>query len=297
MCKYITARNVYIFFVLFLVIIFCLIPKNVLGVQTPEEKKGLTVSPLRSEIELSSGSMVNGKLSVENQSNETIEVSFSADEFRIVNQQYDYEFENESEISKWVTFKNDKITLKPGEIRENIYSVGVPYSAEPGGYYISIFVSTVSNYSKKVISSEQRIASLLYITVTGDVSRIGNLVSLSLPWLVTGSEQWSALLQNQGTTHYRSRYSVTIYNIFNQIASEKKIGEALILPNTIRLITDDLIVPTWPGFYKVKANIGLGDNPAKEVIRYILFLPLWSILTVIFLIIFLTILIIKKRKN
>ncbi len=282
-------------YLLILLIIFFIFT-NIKNVVADSNVKGLTLSPLRSEIELSSGSMVNGKLSVKNQSNETIKVSFSADEFKVVNQQYDYAFDQESEISKWVTFKNDRLILEPGQTKENIYSVGVPNSAEPGGYYISIFASTVSNFSKNAINSEQRIASLLYVTITGDVSRIGKLVSFSSPWLLTSNQQWSVLLQNKGTTHYRSRYSITFYSIFGQIMSGTKTGEALILPNTIRLITDDYIMPKWPGLYKVKSIIGLGDNPAKEVIRYVLFLPLWSILAILLFIIFLTILIVRKKK-
>ncbi len=259
--------------------------------------KGLTVSPLRTELDIAPGTAESGYLTVKNSSGVEIDIVLKADEFSVINQQYDYAFTEESDVAKWVSFENDEINLKAGESRKVKYEVGVPQSAEPGGRYISLFVSTSSKSLDNGIISEQRIASLLYITVTGDVSRVGHLMSLTSPWFITDSGEWSALLQNQGTTHYRSRYNVTFYGPFGQIASKTKTGEALILPGTVRLVTSNFTMPVLPGVYKVVFVIGLGDTPAEIAVRYLLFLPRWSVMLAVILAATLTALKVRKTRS
>lgn len=251
------------------------------GNESAVQSKGLTLSPLRSEFNIAPGTSHKGSLTVTNSSGESIDVKFNANEFSVINQQYDYAFTEESEVSKWIVFETDEVTLKANETKKIFYDIGVPQSAEPGGRYVSLFASTGSRSSEKGIVSEQRIASLLYITVTGEVSRIGSLMSLASPWYVTKNGQWSVLLSNKGTTHYRSRYNVTFYDPFGQIASESKTGESLILPGTARLVTDSFSMPKWPGLYKVVYVIGLGDTPAEITVRYMLYLPVWAVIAII----------------
>lgn len=260
-----------------------------------QSKKGLTISPIKKELNVTPGTVVNGYLVVENTSDGAINVDLKADEFSVINQQYDYAFTEESEVSKWVTFKEKSASLKAGETKKIFYDVSIPQSAEPGGYYVGLFVGTSSGSSDEGIISEQRIASLLYITVLGDVSRVGRLVSIVSPWLSINHGEWSALLKNEGTTHYRSRYNVTFYSLFGQIASKTKTGEALILPGTIRLITDNFDMPKWPGLYKASFVIGLGDTPSETAVRYLLFLPPWSI-GLILIVVVMTILLMRKLK-
>lgn len=258
------------------------------------QSKGFTLSPLRSEFNISPGAVEKAFLTVSNSSDEPIKINFEADEFGVINQQYDYTFTEESEVSRWITFAENDIGLKAGETKKISYIVAVPQSAEPGGRYVSLFVGTKSSPSDKGIVSEQRIASLLYITVTGEVSRIGSMMSLALPWYVATDGQWSALLRNEGTTHYRSRYNVTFYSMFGQVVSETRTGEALILPGTIRLVKDDLVMPKWPGLYKVVFVIGLGDTPAEKATRYVLFLPYWSTILLVVLMILVIVTIVRK---
>jgi hypothetical protein len=209
-------------------------------------------------------------------------VAMSAEVFSVINQQYDYAFTAESNVVQWVSFDHTEISLQPGKSQDVKYMVGVPLSAEPGGRYISLFASTnTSDPTNSGIQSRQRVASLLYITVLGDVSRVGHLVSLTSPWLIGGDSIWSVALQNTGSTHYRSRYSLQIKDLILGSTAAGMSGEALILPGTVRLVTDSLPAPFWPGFYKAVYNIGLGDNPAVTKINLILYMPIWAVIIVI----------------
>lgn len=243
------------------------------NVYAETSREGLTVSPLRKEIDITPGTSLDGTLTVINSTDKSIKVNLSAEEFSVINQQYDYAFTAESDATKWVTFNNAEIDLTAGESKKVKYSVGVPLSAEPGGWYVSLFTSTDVKSSDENVNSRQRIASLLYITVLGDVTRSGHLVSLTSPWMAGGKSIWSAALQNTGTTHFRSRYNVQIQNLFGHSMVVSKLGDALILPGTVRLVTDELPLPQLPGLYKIVYTIGLGDTPAKVETRFILYLP------------------------
>lgn len=240
--------------------------------------KGLTVSPLRNEIEIAPGVSKNGSMTVTNSTNSSMNVSFSAEKFSVINQQYDYAFTAETDMAKWVVFQTPEIELSAGESKKISYSIGVPLSAEPGGRYISMFATTnTESAGGGANSSLQRVASLLYVTVAGDITRSGDLVSLSSPTLISGSSKWGAVVHNTGTTHFRSRYNVQVINILRRSIDASGQGDALILPGSLRQISDNLPLPKLPGIYKAVYTIGLGDTPAKVQSHYVVYItPVWA---------------------
>lgn len=264
-------------------ICFCLAQNSPVDALT--HLKGLTLSPLRTELNIAPGTSQGGVLRVTNNSTLSMTVTMSAEVFSVINQQYDYAFTAESNVVKWVTFNPTDINLEPGKGENVTYTVGVPLSAEPGGRYISLFASTNTNKTASGVESKQQIASLLYITVLGNVSRIGHLISLSSPWLMSGDSTWDMALQDTGTTHYSSRYSLQIEDLFGGRTVAGMSGESLILPDTIRLVTNELPAPAWPGLYKAVYDIGLGDNPAVTKTLLILYMPLWASILIVVLII------------
>ena len=54
--------------------------------------KGLTLSPLRNEIEIAPGTSLDGVLTVTNSTKKPMTVSMNAEAFSVINQQYDYAF-------------------------------------------------------------------------------------------------------------------------------------------------------------------------------------------------------------
>jgi hypothetical protein len=254
---------------------FLLTPFAAAQETTITKSKGLTISPLRSELSIEPGTSIDGVLTVTNSTNNPMTVDLSAEEFSVINQQYDYAFTTESDVTKWVSFNTKEFILTKSESKNISYRVSVPLSTEPGGRYVSLLASTDAGLSQNGVQSFQRIASLLYITVSGDITRAGNLISLSTPWFISGESVWSTAIQNTGTTHFRSRYNVQIKNLLGSGVVADMSGDALILPGTVRLVSDVLPSPTFPGIYKAIYTIGLGDTPAKTETRLVLFLPPW----------------------
>ncbi len=246
--------------------------------------RGLTLSPIRAELDITPGTLLEHSLKVVNHSNKAITVHMSAEKFSVINQQYDYAFTAESDTAKWVTFASDEVQLAPGKSQQIAYKIGVPLTAEPGGRYISLFASTDTTVGDGSVQSRQRIGSLVYLTVTGNVTRVGKLISLTSPWAIGAKDLWSMAIQNSGSTHFRSRYSVEMHHLIGGGIAASLSGDALILPGSVRAVTDVLPTPRLPGVYKTVFTIGLGDTPLTHQTRYLLFIPAWSIVALIIII-------------
>ncbi len=257
--------------------------QTTLAADNAPSTKGLTLSPIRSELEIEPGRSLDRTLKLINYSDQAMTVRLSAEKFSVTNQQYDYAFSAESDTAKWIIFSKDQVHLEPGKSEKIPYNIGVPLNAEPGGRYISLFATTDTIAGDSGVKSRQRVASLVYLTVMGKVSRVGHVVSLTSPWAITGSDSWSVALQNTGTTHFRSRYDVEVQNLIGNVMSSAS-GDALILPSTVRLVSDELPPPSLPGVYKIVYKIGLGDAPAVSETRYLLYMPSWASLLLILLI-------------
>jgi hypothetical protein len=147
-----------------------------------------------------------------------------------------------------------------------------------------LFASTTVGLADDIDNSQQRVASLLYITVSSDVlgavTRAGRVLDLSSPWLVTDKGTWGMTLQNGGNAHYRSNYSIKVEDLFGGKVGDGQ-NSALILPNTVRALSGELPMPSIPGIYKITYTIGLGDTPNVTSVRYMLFFPLWAMTIII----------------
>lgn len=241
-------------------------------VAQPPEAKGLTLSPLRTETTIAPGTSQKASVRVSNTTDEPMVVRLSAEEFRVVNQDYDYAFSADATVASWVIFAFDEVTIAPGKARDITYSINIPLGSEPGGRYLSLFASTDSLSDASTVHSRQRVGSLVYLTVGGDVTRAGALLSLTSPWSLVNDAEWSATIRNSGTTHFRSIYSVTTQTVWGHSVASNE-GSALILPGSVRRISDTVPLPVVPGLYKIVYRVGLGDTPMSERTSVVVFLP------------------------
>ena len=266
-------------------------------------KDGLTLSPLRTEAELTPGMPVKGSLKVTNGTDAPMTVRMSAEAFRVINKAYNYNFDDRAEIIKWVQFKQPMITLEPRQSQQVIYTITVPPGSKSGGNYISMFATTEVRSNDDAIKTRQRVGSLFYLTVVGgEIKRGGVLSSIYLPWLTSGDSRWSFNVKNEETTHFHSKYDLAVYNVIGNKKTYSRTGDTLIMPATERQIEGVLPAPDVPGIYKIVATIGLGDNPSRQETRFLIYAPAWVMLTGLSLIVVLVGIVItrkyyKKRRN
>lgn len=256
---------------------------------------GLTIQPLRQELALDPGQTVNSTLQVTNNTKQNQTVYMGSETFDVINENYDYSFSRAEGANKWISFKETDALIKPAGSHIFNYSLAVPDSAEPGGRYIAIFASV--NQKSGDVDITNRAGQLSYITVNGDVTKQGQILSLDLPkFSVKNSLSWQTRLQNNGSAHFNSQITAVIYNIFG-----KKVGQTsqkhLILPNKIRQLSGQVQLGKWPGLYRIQFKVGRGDLPAQFQTKWVVYLPLWSIIILIVLITFVIEFFVKRRRR
>jgi len=246
--------------------------------------QGLTLAPLRTELEIAPGTVESGQLTIYNTTNTDMNVTMSAEAFNVVNSQYDYSFDSTSPITKWVQFDPGDIILAAGKSKTINYSISVPLGASPGGNYISLFSTASIGGTNQGVNSSERVGSLVYITVSGDVTHMGHVLNFFTPWVTAGSSDWTATIQNAGTAHFASAYSLSVQTLWNKPVLESS-SSSLILPGTIRLIEGTIVQPQVPGIYKLVFTASLGDVPSVTLVHYIIYMPAygWVILIAIIL--------------
>ena len=239
----------------------------------------LKVSPIRNEIVVQAGSVYKGSILLENSGKTSLNVMLSGEAFSIVNEQYDYLFLPHSPINNWVHFAQDTVVIDPGQSYVVNYLISVPNGSEPGGKYISLFASAQPS-SHDGINSVDRVGSLVYITVPGTVTKTGALLTLKSPLIGVDVINWSATIQNAGTAHFRSNYTVTVKTLWNTPINTA-FDSNLILPASVRLLSGEIPHPTVMGLYNVTYNFELGDIPNAVKTKLLLYLPVAQVLPAI----------------
>jgi hypothetical protein len=239
----------------------------------PSPDRSLGISPLRNELTITPGTSFDGKLTLTNSGKETLSITMSAEVFSVTNDVYDYSFDASGKGVNWVTFGSNQIGIDSGKSATVSYKVAVPIDAETGGRYLSLFASSSPNTATTGVTSINRVASLLYITVAGDVTRIGKVLTFNSPLITFDDPTWTATVQNSGSTHFHSLYSVTVKSLFGGAPLKSAQGDSLLLPSSIRLLSQSVPHPDFLGIYRLDYTIGLGDVPAKQETKWVVYLP------------------------
>ncbi len=265
------------------------------AVSTPDRRLG--ISPLRNELTITPGTSFDGKLTLTNSGQESLAVTMNAEVFSVINEAYDYSFNPSGKEVAWVTFGRKQVTVAAGTSETVSYKIAVPLDAEPGGRYLSLFASSQTNVATTGVTAINRVASLLYITVAGNVTRTGTLLSLNSPFLTFEDPTWTATVQNSGTTHFHSIYSVSVTPVFGGASVKSAQGDSLILPSSIRLLSQSIPRPDILGIYRLDYTVGLGDVAAYQATKWMLYVPPLQSLLVLAIIIGIFFLFRPKRQK
>lgn len=242
--------------------------------------KGLSISPLRSELSTKAGQTVKGSFTVANLTDKPMMVSFSVSQFSVTNFVYDYEFRTSD--NDWVKIQVPQIELRPREGKKIPYAVSIPERTAPGGYYYTLFASTKIASG---IPSTVQAASLLYMTVEGKLIRTSVLQNDSIPFIVTGNEvPYKFDIKNLGNVHFSAYFYGQLDTIFSKGA---QVGTShLVMPGLVRTIEGTIPSPLLPGVYKVTFGYKVDfANFLVTRVAYIVYIPPWSIIAVIFVLI------------
>ena len=245
-----------------------LVPTGAVYAQTMPEQRGLLITPPRQYLNIDPGKVTESSFTVANLTDKPLDVYLSVEQFSVANYTYDFKFETPKE--DWIKLEETKISLKNTESRTVHYTVNTPLGAKPGGHYFTLFASVDLGEDKHI-----RAATVVYLTVSGELTKTSEITKTQLPWIIIGGEvPISFDVQNTGNTHFLAYIS----GVLRGWGPTQSSGETahLLIPDTTRRIEGKLPGPIVPGLYKVV--YGYRDEEGKDTrhSRYIVYLPLWT---------------------
>ncbi len=263
-------------FVLVLVILAVVIP----GIANAQPaQRGIRITPLRTYLAQDPGNTSAASVTVTNDTDKPVRVKLSSENFTVTNEAYDYGFDV-SESAGWIRFVDQQLVLEPGASQKVSYSLAVPTTASPGGHYIALFASTEEEASTTAVTEVKRVASLVYLEVSGHIIKKGQLLGIDIPWLTTNPQvPIVARVANQGNTHMQNRVGITATPMFGGTKYITQL-EGLTLPNTIRRISGEVIMGRMPGIYKVSATYAPPQGGNTVHTSTLIYMPPWFVLSV-----------------
>lgn len=254
------------------------------------KNKGLYISPLRNYLSLSAGDTVTRSFTVANLTDTAMTVNIHVERFSMIDYSYDYSFSKVQ--NDWLHFSQSVLTLEPYKSQEVPYTLSLPTTAAPGGYYYSLFAST-TNSSGSTTNTIQ-VGSLLYLTVKGDTTYDFTLSKVTVPMLVTGPKiNYSFDIENTGNTHCFALVSAQIDGLFYHDAPNGT--SQLLMPGAIRHVAASINAPLLPGIYRLTYTIAPDHGSIMTKRQLIINAPLWSVVAMVLII--LVIVGVQRRKK
>lgn len=246
------------------------------------------VKPVRTELDIDPGAAVTATIRVINpeavpitvKPELTVYTKNDEDGYPVVE---DLAADDPRNISDWITFESDTITLAPRSEKAVNFTVTVPDGAEPGGRYASLLYTTVADENATGIKIQTAVPSLILIKVSGEEIHSGavknfalkNSKILSDKGLVFGCD-----FQNAGNVHEKPRASVSLTDaagkVLTAVASYAdsdsgavvvadtiplNLGGGNVLPGSERIFTGEWNHNLRPGKFTAKLTLDYADQP------------------------------------
>lgn len=256
-----------------------------------QPKVFLQVSPAKQNIgKLDPGQTYQGSFKVQNVGKTQFNFKIYATPFKIVNENYDKNFEksdNYSQMTKWFTFSQTKGLLKPESEAEIHYTIKVPQNVPAGSQHVAIMAATSDGADKGNIKAISRVGMILRTTINGETKSCAKILHNDVPFLYFNPPvQATSRLENCGNVDQKAKYTMTVTSLF---------GGKPVYTNAERPITQDLYpeskyfsATTWPnaprlGIFWVEHQIQVAQE-TSTIKKLVVIFPVWLIIVIALLI-------------
>jgi hypothetical protein len=261
--------------------------------QTAEqnEKRGLFVTPVREYITVAPGKTQSKQVTVANFTDKPVSVSLSVEQFSVADYSYNYNFAPDSQ--HWLVLDEEQVELEPGKSKSITYIAQPPVNVTPGGHYFTVFATaTIDNGSVK---SQVRAATVVYVTVAGDLERTSVVQGFSIPRVSFGGDiDFTMDVKGTGNTHYFMQVAGELEGFTSNGRGPE--STRLLMPGSTLKVGSSIPAPLLPGVYT--AVFGYKEEDGEEVLRSqkIVYLPLWSLAVTVGLVWLVVVFVRKRRK-
>lgn len=171
--------------------------------------------------------------------------------------------------ASWVVLPYDRITVASQESVNIEAKIRVPQNASPGGRYFAVYFehgsspASTNETDTKEMAVSYRVASLIYLRVSGPTTEEATLKTLDTPrFLEYGPIETKAAITNQGNYHLRPQGTLTLTNMFGKVVDQQPLKEANIFPDVSRTFENTLGQDRrWLiGKYRIDLTATYGDS-------------------------------------
>lgn len=257
---------------------------TVLFLGTVATLSALTVSPARLEINGDKGTVIQNEFLLINEQDAELTFYTSAENFEAQGESGTPNFTvGKDGLASWIKV-TDKITLKKGERVKIPFSIEIPESADAGGHFAGIFLSTVPPQATDggQVSVGAKVGMLVLLKVNGPVKEEAGIVSFNLKgnkrFVTSLPIDFEYRFNNNGGDRVNPKGDLIIRNSIGfeteRLDANKNIGN--ILPNSTRKFevrwgTEEAPAESASFFDHVKyqkRNFALGAYFAKLDLKY-----------------------------
>lgn len=263
----------------------------------------ITMSPATQFEYIKPGSTSSGSFNIFDQGSGSYKYTVYVTPYRVINEEYDPSFTylpGATDATKWVKLSSSGGYIISGQEVAVNYTISVPTTALPGGYYIAVFAQT--NFPKAAVgvTLNERVGQIFYMQVAGPAVNRGQIITWESKFFQKPPLTSKLRIENSGSVHFKANINVTVKDIFGG-TKYRLTTLKVILPQTIRLVNI-----TWQktpsfGLFKVSGTVGFLGKTHILSTKYVLVMSntvrLCFLIALILIVIIIIIRIFRMRKK
>lgn len=260
------------------------------------------------------GEKIQTSVRIRNGSSETLTISSRAQDFIVATDgstptPINDQVSNRWSLASWIILTPSVQVVEPGEIATVNVVIEAPDNALPGGHYAMVTHEPVTgasdvpaqfNLNRSSVSAlQQRVGTLLYVTVEGPINEAAFIRELKFPrFSEFGPVPFSFLVDNQSDIHLSPRIGVEIYNLIGRKVETIEVESKNVFPFIAREFEGewDRIWGFGPYTARVVMSYGTDGQLAMATTNFWL-LPITLILAIIIVLLVIIAIIILIRRH
>lgn len=268
----------------------------------------ITAIPPRLEIEAEPGETIKSVLKVRNDTGTQQNFTVNIEDF-IVDQKTNTPIPlSENVTSRWSLRKwivgPKLIPVDAGQTQNIEITIRVPASALPGGHYAMVTYNPNGDIKpgdlrKTATIIGQRVGSIIYVKVKGDINEKAYLNSFTSPkFTEKGPVEFSGAIENASDIHISPKGYISIKDIFNKEVSRINLDLGNIFPENVKEFTTKWDQKWGYGRYAAELNLVYGSNNVVTGLIYFWLFPITGIIyTLIAIVSILTVIIVLNKRS
>lgn len=228
---------------------------------------GLRVKPAISEKIVEPGKSYTLKVEITNTTGQTLPLRASLSPLLPNEELLKPELDTRFNAHTWITLENNGFLLAGGESKTVKLEINPPEDAAPGGHYATLYFEPVQFTNDELVTSVPRVASLVLLSVPGEVSESAQFAANKLAPTINFDREIpiDLTLENIGTTHLIGQINLRILDD-EKFVHRESLSPKLYLPNTRRTAQttwEPNFSPWWFKRLTVEADVTYGSRYIK----------------------------------